>query len=207
MKKQKVEETSSDIPDVLQGEIARLDQRFKVRQNNYLNDDKKIYIFKLKFSTNKFLFVVAGKPRSSSAKWFAMYSTDLLVGRSTSSMCTSSFGNSSCRLSTDSPALYNGLARVCDSIFKRSSKSSERTNHKTSETFLSLAIVGHLGNECPTGKRSSSVKRGCKFCAFGLVNFSYSLVRVLIRLFLFICHSKFDCKYLLSSKMFRIKKF
>ncbi|KAL0130780.1 hypothetical protein PUN28_002416 [Cardiocondyla obscurior] len=30
LKKQKVEESSSEIPDVLQGEIARLDQRFKV---------------------------------------------------------------------------------------------------------------------------------------------------------------------------------
>ncbi|XP_046466928.1 mediator of RNA polymerase II transcription subunit 15 [Neodiprion pinetum] len=30
LKKQKVEEPTSDIPDVLQGEIARLDQRFKV---------------------------------------------------------------------------------------------------------------------------------------------------------------------------------
>jgi hypothetical protein len=31
LKKKKVEETPNDIPDVLQGEIARLDQRFKVR--------------------------------------------------------------------------------------------------------------------------------------------------------------------------------
>lgn len=30
LKKQKIEESPSDIPDVLQGEIARLDQRFKV---------------------------------------------------------------------------------------------------------------------------------------------------------------------------------
>jgi hypothetical protein len=30
LKKKKVEETPNDIPDVLQGEIARLDQRFKV---------------------------------------------------------------------------------------------------------------------------------------------------------------------------------
>ncbi|KAG5321360.1 MED15 polymerase, partial [Pseudoatta argentina] len=30
LKKQKIEESSSEIPDVLQGEIARLDQRFKV---------------------------------------------------------------------------------------------------------------------------------------------------------------------------------
>jgi len=30
LKKQKIEEPSSEIPDVLQGEIARLDQRFKV---------------------------------------------------------------------------------------------------------------------------------------------------------------------------------
>lgn len=30
LKKQKVEESTSEIPDVLQGEIARLDQRFKV---------------------------------------------------------------------------------------------------------------------------------------------------------------------------------
>lgn len=30
LKKQKVEEQPSDIPEVLQGEIARLDQRFKV---------------------------------------------------------------------------------------------------------------------------------------------------------------------------------
>lgn len=30
LKNQKQEETTSDIPDVLQGEIARLDQRFKV---------------------------------------------------------------------------------------------------------------------------------------------------------------------------------
>jgi len=31
LKKKKVEEMPNDIPDVLQGEIARLDQRFKVR--------------------------------------------------------------------------------------------------------------------------------------------------------------------------------
>jgi hypothetical protein len=30
LKKKKVEESPNDIPDVLQGEIARLDQRFKV---------------------------------------------------------------------------------------------------------------------------------------------------------------------------------
>ena len=30
LKKQKIEESPSEIPDVLQGEIARLDQRFKV---------------------------------------------------------------------------------------------------------------------------------------------------------------------------------
>lgn len=30
LKKHKVEESPSEIPDVLQGEIARLDQRFKV---------------------------------------------------------------------------------------------------------------------------------------------------------------------------------
>jgi hypothetical protein len=30
LKEKKVEETANDIPDVLQGEIARLDQRFKV---------------------------------------------------------------------------------------------------------------------------------------------------------------------------------
>ncbi|XP_011069291.1 PREDICTED: mediator of RNA polymerase II transcription subunit 15-like [Acromyrmex echinatior] len=30
LKKQKIEESSSEIPDVLQGEIARLDQQFKV---------------------------------------------------------------------------------------------------------------------------------------------------------------------------------
>lgn len=31
LKRQRVEDTPSEIPDVLQGEIARLDQRFKVR--------------------------------------------------------------------------------------------------------------------------------------------------------------------------------
>lgn len=30
LKRQKIEESTSEIPDVLQGEIARLDQRFKV---------------------------------------------------------------------------------------------------------------------------------------------------------------------------------
>lgn len=33
LKKQKIEEPPSEIPDVLQGEIARLDQRFKVFNN------------------------------------------------------------------------------------------------------------------------------------------------------------------------------
>ena len=37
LKKQKVEETSVEIPDVLQGEIARLDQKFKVKIQNILN--------------------------------------------------------------------------------------------------------------------------------------------------------------------------
>lgn len=39
LKKQKVEEPSSDIPDVLQGEIARLDQRFKVKIDDILEQN------------------------------------------------------------------------------------------------------------------------------------------------------------------------
>jgi len=37
LKKKKVEETPNDIPDVLQGEIARLDQRFKVHAYAEMN--------------------------------------------------------------------------------------------------------------------------------------------------------------------------
>lgn len=43
LKKQKVEESPSEIPDVLQGEIARLDQRFKVCNNFAFNPFSTIY--------------------------------------------------------------------------------------------------------------------------------------------------------------------
>lgn len=37
LKKQKIEEPTPDIPDILQGEIARLDSRFKVTNKTYLH--------------------------------------------------------------------------------------------------------------------------------------------------------------------------
>lgn len=47
LKKQKIEESPSEIPDVLQGEIARLDQRFKVCNNFSLSPFSTIYYLKL----------------------------------------------------------------------------------------------------------------------------------------------------------------
>ena len=37
--KKRLEEPLNDIPDVLQGEIARLDQKFKVILNLFLNNN------------------------------------------------------------------------------------------------------------------------------------------------------------------------
>lgn len=48
LKKHKVEESPSEIPDVLQGEIARLDQRFKVC-NNFFSPFLTIYYFIMRY--------------------------------------------------------------------------------------------------------------------------------------------------------------
>lgn len=72
LKQQKTHDSSEDIPEVLQGEIARLDQRFKVHTN--LN-------FSISTCTN--YCRLSGEPKPDPTPWFSLGAPDLLAGRQT----------------------------------------------------------------------------------------------------------------------------
>lgn len=148
---------SLEIPHVLQGEIARLDQKFKVSLDQSSQIGTKI-IKLVCYLDDKHLpcvppvsIVIPGK-----WKWF------LAIFRNSQNLLSFRW------LSVVGAQLQAHRAGVqCDTVFNLSSGSVDGTHLQTAEATFTVAPVGHVGDVCPSSMRSEAHQSDQHFCSDG----------------------------------------
>lgn len=113
------------------------------------------------------IYNISGKLGSSPTKWISLHSINLLVGRSTPSLCASSFGNCPRGLPVDPATMRDGTTRIYHCFFEWSQGSAKRQNLEASSEILCFAAIRHLGNECPSGQCPINQTANLNYCFNG----------------------------------------